>query len=90
MARHYRVWENGRSQEIDRLTASENGRSRLDGSGRNTAGSGGTLAVAVCTDRAAAAGTGAVVASRANLTLLTTAEVGSGVVASRTADGLSV
>jgi hypothetical protein len=62
----------------------------LNGSGRNTASSRGTLAVAVGTDRAAAAGAGTVVASGADLALLTAAEVGSGVVASRTADGLSV
>jgi hypothetical protein len=86
MARHYRVWEMERSQEIHRLTASEDGRSRLDGSGRNTASSGSTLAVAVGTVRTAAVCAGAVVASSADLTLLTTAGVGSGVVASRTAD----
>lgn len=90
MARHYRVREKGTSQEIRRLTASEDGRSRLDDSGRLTAGSRGSLAVAVGTDRAAAAGAGAVVASRADLTLLTTAGVGSRVVASRTADRLAV
>ena len=62
----------------------------MDGSGRLTAGSRGALAVAVGTDRAAAVGAGTVVASSADLTLLTTADVGSRVVASRTADGLSV
>jgi hypothetical protein len=80
----------GRSQEINRLTASEDGRSRLNGSGRDTASSGGTLTVAVGSVRTAAVGAGAVVASSADLTLLTTAGVGSRVVASRTADGLSV
>lgn len=78
------------SQEIHRLTASEDGRSGLDGSGRNTASGGCTLAVAVGTIRTAAVGAGAVVASSADLTLLTAAGVGSRVVASRTADGLSV
>lgn len=77
-------------QKIDRLTASEDSRSRLDGGGRNTRSSGGTLTVTVGTNGAAAVGAGAVVAGSADLTGLTTADVGSGVVASRTADGLSV
>jgi hypothetical protein len=78
------------SKRIYKLTASENGRSRLNGSSRNTAGSRSALTVAVGTDGAAAAGAGTVVAGRADLTLLTAAEVCSGVVASRTANGLSV
>jgi hypothetical protein len=80
----------GKLREIHKLTASKNGRSRLDNSGRSTASSRGALTVAVGTDGAAAAGAGTVVASRADLTFLTTAEVGSGVVASRTANRLSV
>ena len=62
----------------------------MDGSGRDTASSGGTLAIAVGTIGAAAVGAGAVVANRANLTLCATALVGSGVVASRTTDRLAV
>jgi hypothetical protein len=81
---------NGESQEIHRLTASEDGRSRLDDSGRNTASSRGTLTVAVLAYRAAGVRAGAPVVTGADLTLLTAADVGSRIKTSGTAGGLSV
>jgi hypothetical protein len=81
---------NGGLQEIHRLTASEDGRSRLDDSGRNSASSRGTLTVTVFTDGAAGACAGAPVTTGADLALLTAADVGSRVKASGTAGGLSI